>query len=552
MQRKATTNDMKPSLALINSNVITVQDDMPKAQAVLVGGNRILSVGSSNEIKKEAGNACIIDLEGKTLIPGLIEPHGHFSDWAVCRFLEARVDLSRSIDEAKEAVLKKKKDLPVGSWIRGYGFDHTKCREHQHLTRYDLDEAAPNQPVFIFHNSGHCGYANSQALKIAGIDKNTPQPRDGVIEHDEKGEPTGVLLEPGATDLVVGKIPPYDTTQNKIAFKKGFDALLKKGICASHDAAVGWGKNCAQIMAGYHELEQENDLWGRVYLTIMEYDFRKLTEKGIGTGFGSDKLRLGGVKFIQDGSYMVQTAVLTQGYHAVSGENAKLLIEQDLLNEQTFWHHSRGNQLAIHAAGDGAIDSALIAIENCMSRKPKDLRHHIIHAQTARVDQLRRFKELGIVANFYMSHIWHWGDAHYDLYLGPERSQGLNPVGDAQRLGVHYVLHTDFPVVEPEPFKSIYCATERKTPQGRVLGVKQKISRLQALRAWTLTGAYSSFEEQTRGSIKSGKLADLVILDRDMLTVSGEDLLETKVLGTVFDGQFLNFTENQLKVCPTK
>jgi predicted amidohydrolase YtcJ len=538
MQRKITGYDFKPSLALINGNVITIEEDTPKGQAVLVGGNRILSVGSTDEIKKEAGNARVIDLQGKTVIPGLIEPHGHFSDWAVSRFLEARVDLSRSIDDAIEAVIKKRKDLPAGSWIRGYGFDPTKCLENRHLTRYDLDTAAPDQPVFIFHNTGHCGYANSQALKIAGIDKNTVQPSDGVIERDEKGEPTGVLLEPGATDLVVSKIPAYDKTDNKKAFKKGFDVLLKNGICANHDAAVGWGKNCAQVMAAYHELEQEDDLWGRVYLTIMEHDFRKLTQKGLGTGFGSDKLRLGGVKFILDGSYQVQTAVLTQGYHAVPGENARLLIEQDVLNDQAWWHHSRGNQLAIHANGDGAIDSALTAIEICMDRKPMDLRHHIIHAQTARVDQLKRFKELGIVANFFISHIWHWGDAHYDLYLGPERSLTLDPAGDAQRLGVPYVLHTDFPVIEPEPFKSIYCACERKTSRGRVLGEEQKISRFQALKAWTLTGAYSSFEEQTRGSIKPGKFADLVILDRDILTVSGEDLLETQVLGTVFDGRF--------------
>ncbi|MCG8636474.1 MAG: amidohydrolase family protein, partial [Desulfobacterales bacterium] len=150
-------DDISPSLALVNGNVITVDPHLPSAQAVLTGGNRILSVGTTDRIKREAGNARIIDLEGKTVIPGLIEPHGHFSDWAVCRLYEARVDLSRSIGEVQAAVREKQASLPEGAWIRGYGFDQTKCRENRHLTRHDLDAVAPDQPVFIFHNTGHCG-----------------------------------------------------------------------------------------------------------------------------------------------------------------------------------------------------------------------------------------------------------------------------------------------------------------------------------------------------------------------------------------------------------
>ena len=276
----------------------------------------------------------------------------------------------------------------------------------------------------------------------------------------------------------------------------------------------------------------------RVYLTIMYEHYDKLIDLGLGRGFGSDSLKLGCVKLFQDGSIQGLTAALAEDYYNQPGFKGDLIMPQETLNQLIDKYHRAGLQMAVHANGDRAIGSVLKAMEKAQESFPRsDFRHMIIHCQTASDDHIHRMKRLGVVPNYFVNHVYYWGDRHLSTFLGPQRAGRIDPLGSSLRAGLEFVLHSDLPVTPLDPIFSIHTAVNRQTRQGEILGPEERIPVLEALKAYTVTAAKCSFEEHLKGSIEQGKLADFIVLTDNPMTCAPEKIKDIRVAATVVGGR---------------
>jgi predicted amidohydrolase YtcJ len=522
-----------------NADVITMNPRRPHASAFVFSRGRFLAVGSEEDVLSAlSGDTHMIDLRGKTVIPGIIESHCHFSDYALSL---GEVNCSSPPNESIEDVLtrlrKRVKNTAPGEWVKGWGYDDTLVVEKRHLTRRELDEVSPSHPVFISHISGHVAYTNSLALKIANIGLKSNYPLCGVVDKDQKGDLTGVLY--GDAQLAVaGHIPHLDVSQIKNRLEKAVKYYHACGITSIHDAAIGYYGTGLEVIGAYRELEAEKRLDIRVYLTIIERVYRQILKTGWSYDIGSMFLKLGGVKLFQDGSIQILTAALEKPYFNKCSEKGFYIIPQELLNELVEEYHGKGMQIAIHANGDGAINSAIEALKNACDKQPgMDHRHMIIHCQLATQTQIRKMKRLGIVPSFFPNHIYYWGDRHVSQFLGPDRTARIDPLGSSYRAGLKFSLHSDHPVTSADPFFSMYCAVNRITNDGKLLGADERITALAALKAYTIDAAYCSFEEHQKGSIEDGKLADFAVLSDNPLTIDSKHIKDICVEATVVGGK---------------
>jgi len=481
----------------------------------------------------------VVDLKGKTVIPGFIETHNHMSVYAM-NILQADCSCphNKTIDDVKHRIKMMVDAAKPGDWILGYGYDDTLIAEKRHLTRADLDEVSPRNPVHLFHVTVHFSYVNSLALKIAGITKDTSQPEGGEIHKDEKGIPTGLLMEPGAMNLVRDMIPHYSVSQIKSIIQKAIRHFHRFGITSIHDGGIGYFRHGAQIIQAYQELEREGLLTLRVYMTIVEEIYRNLFREGIRSGFGSHSLKLGSVKLWQDGSIQGYTGALKESYFKRPDYFGELLIPQDRLNRIVAKYHAANCQVAIHSNGDRAIDSVLDAFESAYNDCPKaNRRHMIIHCQTASNKQIERMKGLGIIPNYFVNHVYYWGDRHREIFLGPQRAGRIDPLGSSLSRGLRFCLHSDLPVTPVDPIFSIHTAVNRITREGNLLGPEERISVLDAIKAYTIHAAYAGFDEGQKGTIEPGKLADFIVLSENPLEVPSSEIKNVEVLETVVGGQ---------------
>jgi predicted amidohydrolase YtcJ len=514
--------------------------ERPSAQAIAVSGDRFCAVGSEENVRLSVGGETrVIDVAGRTIVPGFIESHSHPSLYAMTLLqADCRTPPNWTVEEVKGRLKVMAREVGPGQWVRGWGYDDTLIAERRHLDRWHLDEAAPGNPVFVSHVSGHLAYANSLALEIAGIGARSSQPPNGTFEQDGRGIPTGLLIEQGAQELVLRHIPPYTVPELKEAFQRTMKMYHQAGITSSHDAAVGYFREGREVLQAYAELEEEGRLHLRVYLNLVEELYRENLEHGPGGRFASELLRLGCVKLFQDGSIQALTAALKEPYQNAPGRQGDLLYPQEFLDHLVEHYHRRGIQVAVHANGDRAIESILQALERAQRLHPRDdARHLIIHCQLASRDQIRWMKKLGVIPSYFVNHVYYWGDRHVSLFLGPERAARIDPLGTSVEEGVIFTLHSDLPVTPVEPVFSMGCAVNRQTRAGTVLGSDQRISPGDALKAYTVHGAYSTFEEHCKGAIQVGKLADFVVLSENPLKVRPERIKEIKVLRTVIGGR---------------
>ena len=511
-----------------------------RATAFSMCHDRFTAVGPDSDVARSSGpDPEIVDLDGKTVIPGFIESHNHMSVYAM-NMLQADCSLAanRTIADVKERIRAMAQRAVPGEWIRGYGYDETLIADKRHLTRDDLDEVAPNNPVFIFHITVHFCYVNSPALAMAGITKDTPQPEGGEIATDDRGQPTGLLMEPGAMNLVGDIIPPYTVEQLKAVLPKAMEHFHRFGITGIHDGGIGYFRHGRQILQAYQELEREGALSLRVYMTVIEEIYGALFAEGMRGRFGSPLLRLGSVKLWQDGSIQGYTGALKEPYYKRPDHLGELLIPQDRLNETVAKYHAADCQVAIHANGDRAIESVLDAFEYACHACPRtDRRHMIIHCQTASDEQIERMKRLGVIPNYFVNHVYYWGDRHRDIFLGPERAGRIDPLASSLRRGLSFCLHSDLPVTPVDPMFSIHTAVNRMTSDGHVLGPEERVSVLDALQAYTINAAYAGFDEDERGTIEPGKLADFIVLSENPLTVPPDKIKDIEVLETVVGGR---------------
>lgn len=525
----------------INADVVTVDTQCERAQAFGVMDGRFAVVGTEAEVRAWGGEAAtVVDLDGKTVVPGFIEGHNHLSYYSVrMDHADCSSPLNTRIDQVLERLKVFVNKGDEDEWIIGFGYDDTLIEDKRHLTRDELDQAGQGRPIAITHTSGHLAYINSRAMELMGIPEDVENPEGGEFYRDENGRLNGLISETALYTLyAVMPIPTCNELKGLI--RRAVAQANKNGVTSIHDAAIGIEGSFGACVQAYRELADEGELNLRAYLTILADHYNEYLPLGMGTGFGTDYVRLGSVKLLQDGSIQGYTGWLSEPYHSrrEEGHVSQPIMAQEALDELVEKYHSQGLQVAIHGNGDAAIESIILAVERAQEKFPrKDPRHLLIHCQTVREEQLPRMKKAGIMPSYFINHVYYWGDRHRDIFLGPDRAARMNPLATSLKHGVTFSLHTDLPITPIEPLRMIHAAVNRLTRNGNVLGEAERVSPLDAIRGVTLWAAATSFEEDIKGSITPGKLADWVVLSDNPLTVAPETVDALDILETVVGGK---------------
>ena len=537
------------SQAFINGNVLTMNAGNTVSEAVLIEGRHIVAVGSNALIRQQINSDTVVhDLRGKTLIPGFIDAHGHFPGSSLAKL---NVDLNsppigviKDIDGLIGALQQKAATTGRGEWILGVSYDDTSLAEHRHPTRAELDRALPDHPVFLWHISGHMGVANSAALRAAGIDESTPNPDGGVYVKDPlSGQLTG-LLEENATMVIQAMAMDFSV----------FDFLKMTRHAAAEYAAAGVttaqsGATARQMARGLQLASTLGMVPMRLELWPLFDDFGpQLLDGSVDAAtLESATISVGAIKIIADGSIQGYTGYLSKPYHQPFHGDEDYRgyprIPKSTLNQWVQQYHAAGHQLAIHGNGDAAIDDILQAIELAQQAHPRaDSRHIIVHAQMARDDQLDKMKTLGVSPSFFVAHTYYWGDRHREIFMGPKRAARMSPTASALARQLPFTIHLDTPVVPMDPLFLVWTAVNRISSSGQVIGSAERIDTLAALRAVTIDAAWQIFQEHNRGSIETGKYADLVVLS-DNPVARPETVKDISVELTMVGGRIIFASE---------
>ena len=544
---------LSADLVITGGRVVTVNPRDEVAEAVAVWGGRIAAVGAARDLAGLIGPRTeVLRLRGETVLPGFIDPHNHFMLYGLwLDGVNCKSPLNRTVDDILGRVREKAASTPSGSWIVGFGVEDSGLEERRFPTRDELDRAAPGHPVYLKHRSGHAAVANSLALDAAGITDQTPQPPGGHMDRDATGRLTGVLREKSAAAPIEKILPVPTRDRMKEGVITAGRLYASAGITSVHDAGA---EARPDTYRAYHEAVAEGRLHQRVYAMIWGWPGNHLyLEKDLGlrTGFGDERLRLGAVKLFVDGSIQVFTCAFYDPYITLDTDSTRanprgvLQLTPNELNDLVVEAHAKGFQVALHAQGDYGIDVALDAIQYAMWKAPRpDPRHRIEHCQCVTPEGLRRMRRLGVIGSFYPHHSWYWADRHISTFIGEERASRMNPMKSAMRAGVVTVAHSDAPIAaigDPvfgaEPLFGIWCAVNRTTRAGKVIGPEERITPMEGIRAFTINAAYASFEERLKGSIEPGKLADLIVLDRDPCAVDPWEIRDVQVLRTIIGGR---------------
>lgn len=523
--------------------ILTMDDAQPSVEAVLTEGDRILAVGPAEALRARLSpGAEEVDLAGRVMMPAFIDPHGHFPDPGFIRLF--RVDLAApprgdcaDMATALARLAQKAAATPRGEWVMGVLFDNTAIAEGRMPTRAELDAVSTEHPVWVLHASGHNGVANSHALRRQGLGRNTPDPAGGRYGRDpETGALTGLIEGLSA----MGEMGDTDFLIDRARFWQGFDACrdeyLAHGVTYAQNA---WATR--QMLEHFASLPGGRDPG----IDLLLLPIGEL-EPGLSQGpeaFDwppSAYVTLGPRKLFTDGAFQLQTAFLSRPYHKVSNPEAPCgmaYTDREVLCAEVLKLHRMGFQIHCHCNGDAGSEAFIEAVAAAQAAHPRqDHRHTVIHGQVLREDQMRRMVELGMTVSFFSAHIHFWGDRHYDTFLGPERAERISPAGTAERVGLRYTLHNDASVTPTRPLHLAHCAVNRRTASGRLLGEEERIPVLSALKAQTIDAAWQVFQEDQRGSITPGKIADFAILDRNPLT-HAQALADCTVVETVRRGK---------------
>jgi hypothetical protein len=536
-------------LVLMGGKIHAVDNNESVYEALAVKDGKIQAIGSDTEIEVlVGGNTEVIELDGKLVLPGFIDSHEHCIrrglqfDWVDCSSSPME-----SIEDIVEALRKKAEEKEPGEWVIGTWFDDTKLKEKRFPTKEDLDRASSEHPIYLGRAGGHNAVANSMALKIAGINRDSPQPRGGHIEKIE-GEPTGRLDERAAMNMVRDRIPemePEEAIEYMVEnWSRVEEMLLSWGITTVHEAHI----KAPEAMA-YQRILWEGNLRMRVGLMLDGmnpydgYATSDLSRQGLTTRFGwGEKLYVIGVKVGVDGAMGSLTAALTEPYANDPGNKGIIRICEEELTEEIVQCHKAGLRTCTHAIGDWAIDITLDVLDEAVkSRHWPGHRHRIEHAGYVREDQLVRMKELGLAVSASIGFCYPIGDSHIDA-LGESRLSGYYPMksflehgivagGNSDGFGKNWAL------------TGIYGCVSRLSSTGRPIGLDQEIPVMDAVRAYTINGAYLEGTEEHKGSIEPGRVADLVVLDTDIIEGSPDDILKASVVKTIVDGEVVYESE---------
>ncbi len=525
---------LKADIVVVNANIHTMDTARPLARSLAVLGGKIVRVGSDADTKPLIGPATrVIDAGGKTVIPGFNDAHLHFISGGMQLGL---IDLrdARSREEFAARIKEYSAKLKPGEWILGGNWDHENWTPNDLPTRQLIDAAAPNNPVFVERLDGHMGVANSLALKLAGVTKETKDVDGGLIVRDANGEPTGVLKDT-AMGIVDRIIPPSSTAQLTAAAIAATDHAASLGVTSVQDMSAG------KAVSIYQELIRAGRLKTRIYAGNALFDRQGLEDVGLQSAFGSPMLRVGSLKGFADGSLGSRTAWFFEPYNddpSTSGiPRAEVLTTMKAAVADADKH---GLQVMIHAIGDRSNATILDIYESVIREDgPRDRRFRIEHSQHLRPQDIPRFAKLGVVASMQPVHLTDDGRWAVDR-LGSERLKGAYAFRSLLDSGAHLAFGTDWSVAPLNPLFGIQAAVTRRTTDGKNPNgwfPEQKITVDDAVRCYTLGSAYAEFQEDVKGTLSEGKLADLIVLSDDIFTINPAKIGEAKVLMTVVDGR---------------
>ena len=515
-----------------NANIITIDNNRPRADALAMLHGRFAAVGSADDVADWVGpDTRVLDLDGKTVLPGFIDAHIHVLNSGIRHVMAA--DCAQPTIAAIQDELRKRLDVtPAGQWVQGFKFDDTKTAENRFLNRADLDAVSTEHPILVAHRAGHVYYMNSLGMELAGFTRDTPDPPGGRLGRDpDTGELDGVVYERAIEPVRFGLIPVETPEIRREGLRTICGMLNAAGITSVHDARV-----TSEEFITYQEGYKDGELSLRVYCLLYYPHFPALRDAGVVAGLGDDRLRIGGIKMVADGAIASRTAYLSAPYEGSCCDYGILAMEADEINERVMEMHKAGFQVCIHANGDSTIDMVVSAYERAQEADPRpDPRHRIEHCTLVNPDLLSRMKALGAVATPFCTYVYYHGEKM--PFYGEERLRWMFAQRSFLDYGIVSTGATDYPPGPFEPLMGIQSCVTRTDSEGRLWGENQKVTVEEALRIYTLHGAYAGFEENIKGSIEPGKLADLVVLGEDPTQVDPLTIIDIPVMQTIVGGE---------------
>ncbi|MGD0625549.1 MAG: amidohydrolase [Thermodesulfobacteriota bacterium] len=531
-------------LILKNGNILTMDESAPRAEALATQFGRIYRVGRSADIEKLAGpDTTVIDLQGQTVLPGFIDTHNHFCLYAL---LTNQADCRPAAgcvrgEDVVEALRAQSKKTPPGKWIMGWGYASYLLDDKKELTREDLDRASKKHPICLVHVSVHGAVVNSLALKELCFTKKTPDPPGGKIYRDAKGDPNGILSESAFMSPLFFNSPSiYSKMMAEYGRERRVEMMSRCAASYHHVGIVGANDPFvdALTLRTYQEAGEAGRFPFRLHAFILNRWADPLLSAGIGRGFGTEWVKIGAIKIFLDGGMSSRTAAVSKVYAYPPGAGKGILnYDQKGINQEIEKFDRAGYQVSVHAQGDRALDMLLKAFERVMT-KGNPLRHHIVHAGNLTPPQIDRVEELGLYISSQANFFSLLGDGFIEAY-GPARSRELYRFNTLLKRGIKLGLSSDCPVAEPNPLIGVRDSICRRTASGQEIGPAECITAEQAFALYTREAAYFSFEEKERGTLKEGKWADLVVLDKDPMLLPPEAIPNCQVKMTMVGGKIV-------------
>jgi predicted amidohydrolase YtcJ len=532
----------KELLILYNANIHTQDPAYPQATALAILGGRILAVGSDDEILALAGpRSQMHDLRKRRVLPGLTDAHFHFYDWSLGRNDLALAE-TRSMAEIRELVAERTSQTPPGEWIKGQGWNETAWPEARLPSRADLDDIAPTHPVIVWRSDLHLALVNSMALKLAGITSQTVEPKDGVIDRDASGEPTGILREL-AINLVRAAIPSPTEEQTVQAMRLAFPELHKLGLTGLHDFRIMGGQDGPPAFQAYQNLNARGEIAARLWMHLPYERLDEAAALGLRTGFGDDYLRVGHIKMFSDGAQGARTAWMLEPYLGADHSGMPLTSMGDIA-EAVHKADRSGLAVAVHAIGDRANRELITVFEETLRKGGRhsglflNAKHRIEHVQNIRPEDVSRLATLDVAASVQPIHATDDIDM-IEATVG-ERGRFAYVFRDLLEAEVTLALGSDCPVASPNPFWGIQAAATRRRRNGYPEDgwyKEQVLTVAEAVWGYTIGPAIITGLTHAQGSLTPGKYADLVVLDRDIFSIDKMEIAETRPVLTVFDGR---------------
>jgi len=529
-------------VVLYNGKVVTVDERESVAEAVAVKSEKLLAVGSNEEVTPLIGaETKAIDLKGKTVIPGFIESHCHMSSGEGLQRALGIIDGSheagvRSLADILAKIAEQAKSKPKGEWIHVHKEDESKLAEKRHPNRWDLDKVAPHHPVMVTTVGGHFAVVNSKAFEVASVTKDTPDPMGGRFEKDPTtGALTGWIHESAIEVLQPvegGREPNLEEAMEGIRWMA--EQYVASGLVYAYDMVTQ-----GIITRAYQELLSRGQLPLRIALEIYHELMPHLVQLGIIQGFGNAMLKIGGIKIFADGAISARTAAVAEPYLDRPDYCGELAITREELHRIIMEGYPRGYRFCVHANGERAINMVLDTIEEAQEKYPRqDPRNRIIHCTVVTQEIIGRIRRLGILPTIFGPYAYYHGDKILPAF-GVERLERMFAARSFIDAGIKVAAHSDHPASPYPPLMGIHALVNRKSASGQPIGTSQEISVMEALKLYTINAAYHTFEEDILGSIETGKVADMVVLGKDILTVPPETIMDIPVDMTIVDGRIV-------------